>query len=78
TKVKDGIYFDRLDVSAPTATGQDGRAIYWNDAGRNSANTRIDKGVDYGISTGTKNAVDRFNRPTDIGDVLVLRNTDKG
>lgn len=78
TKVKDGIYFDRLDVSAPTAFGQDGRAIYWNDAGRNSANTRIDKGVDYGISTGTKNAVDRFNRPKDIGDVLVLRNTDKG
>jgi len=78
TKVKDGIYFDRLDVSAPTTFGPDGRAIYWNAAGRNPANSRIQNGTNFGITTGTSGANDRANRPTDMGDVLVMRNTDKG
>lgn len=41
TKVKDGLYFDRLDVMTPNANrsvGQDGRALYWNDYGMNGAN----------------------------------------
>ena len=78
TKVKDGIYFDRTDVSAPTTIGPDGRAIYWNAAGLNPANSRMQNGVNFGMTTGTNRAGDRANRPGDIGDVLVMRNTDKG
>jgi len=65
-------------VSAPTTFGPDGRAIYWNAAGRNPANSRIQNGTNFGITTGTSGANDRANRPTDMGDVLVMRNTDKG
>lgn len=73
TKVKDGIYFERLDLGAPTAVGPDGRAIYWNAAGRNPANAGR-----FGIEAGTNNAGNRANRPNDIGDVLLMKNTDKG
>ncbi|WP_370671908.1 carboxypeptidase regulatory-like domain-containing protein [Stenotrophomonas maltophilia] len=87
TKVKDGLYFDRLDVMSPNANrsvGQDGRALYWNDYGMNGANAGPN-----GMQAGQKNgracsATDltcpgaRVNRPGDIGDVILLRNTDKG
>lgn len=29
TNTKDGLHYERLDLGAPTAVGQDGRAIYW-------------------------------------------------
>ena len=87
TKVKDGLYFDRLDVMTPNANrsvGQDGRALYWNDYGMNGANAGSN-----GMQAGQKNGracsatdqtcpSDRVNRPSDIGDVILLRNTDKG
>lgn len=87
TKVKDGLYFDRLDVMTPNANrsvGQDGRALYWNDYGMNGANAGPN-----GMQAGQKNGracsatdqscpSDRVNRPGDIGDVILLRNTDKG
>ncbi|HEY5781794.1 MAG TPA: TonB-dependent receptor, partial [Lysobacter sp.] len=31
TSVKDAIYYQQLNLGAPTAVGQDGRLIYWND-----------------------------------------------
>ncbi len=84
TKVKDALYFERLDMMTPTAYGLDGRAIYWNAQGRNSANSRLDttganpSGNNFGMVSGTNNAGDRANRPSDIGDIILLRNTDKG
>lgn len=75
TDVNDGLYFDRLDVSAPTfQSAQDGRLIFWNAAGRdpdNSAGSR-------GMQDGQFGARVKANRPSDIGDVLVARNTNKG
>ena len=43
TDVKDGIYFERLDLfdgngNGATAIGQDGRPIFWNAAGLDPAN----------------------------------------
>ncbi len=73
TKVKDGIFFERLDIMNPTATGQDGRAIYWNAAGLNPANT--DR---FGMTDGRNGAAVKANRPGDIGDVMLMRNTSKG
>ncbi|MGY0503792.1 TonB-dependent receptor [Luteimonas sp. e5] len=73
TKVKDGLYFERLDVMEPTAYGPDGRAIYWNDAGRDPANT--DR---FGMTDGRNGALAKANRPRDIGNVMLMRNTSKG
>ncbi len=37
TKVKDGIYYRYLNLGSPTATGPDGRELYFNAAGRSEA-----------------------------------------
>ncbi len=88
TKVKDALYFERLDLMDPTFTGtMDGRDNYWNAAGRNPANAGK-----YGMEAGKINGKTctsaqvsgglcpdvKGNRPSDIGDVLLLRNTNKG
>ncbi|KRG57868.1 Oar protein [Stenotrophomonas koreensis] len=77
TKVNDGLYFERLDitdgVAGPTAYGQDGRAIYWNAAGLDPANAGR-----FGTENGTNGAGNRASRPNWVGDVMLLRNTDKG
>ena len=73
TKNKDALWFDRLDVGAPTAYGQDGRAIYWNGAGLNPDNAGR-----FGIEHGTNGAGNRANRPSDVSQAIVIRNTDIG
>ncbi len=78
TKVKDALYFERLDIMGPTKYGMDGRALYWNAAGYDVNNVYIDKGSFQGITDGKNGAGNRANRPKDIGDVMLLRNTDKG
>lgn len=78
TDVNDGLYFERLDIGAPTAIGPDGRLIYWNAAGRNPANGRISGSNNFGITEGTLGAGARANRPAGIGDVILMRNTNKG
>jgi len=76
TKVNDALYFERLDITSgngsPIAYGQDGRAIYWNAAGLNPANAG-DFGIEAGGAVGN-----RGDRPSWVGDVMLLRNTDKG
>ncbi|HEY4556166.1 MAG TPA: carboxypeptidase regulatory-like domain-containing protein, partial [Lysobacter sp.] len=78
TDVNDGIYFERLDIGTSTAVGQDGRLIYWNPAGRNPANGRMSGVNNLGITEGTNGASARGNRPPGIGDVILMRNTNKG
>ena len=78
TNVKDGIFIERLDMynaagQGPTAYGQDGRPIFWNLQGLNPANAGS-RGIQYG----TNNAAPKFYRPNGIGDVMLLRHTDKG
>ncbi|KRG76199.1 Oar protein [Stenotrophomonas ginsengisoli] len=76
TKVNDALYFERLDITSgngsPIAYGQDGRAIYWNAAGLDPANAG-DFGIEAGGAVGN-----RGDRPNWVGDVMLLRNTDKG
>ncbi len=69
---KDGIYFNRLDLGAPTGVSQDGRAMFYNPAGYNPAN--------WGSSSpiSGRGVAARANRPNSIGDVILIRNTDKG
>ena len=76
TKVNDALYFERLDVMSPTATGMDGRDIYWNAAGLNPNNAGK-----YGMEHGggpNKDVSNKGNRPSWVGDVMLLRNTDEG
>lgn len=78
TRVNDGVTVDRLDLygangEGPTAIGQDGRPIFWNGAGLNPANRGNN-----GIESGTRGAGTKANRPAGIGDVMLIRNTDKG
>ena len=79
TKVNDALYFERLDITSgnggPTAYGQDGRAIYWNANGLNPANFDSSS---RGIADGRRGAANRASRPGWVGDVMLLRNTDKG
>lgn len=70
TKVKDAIYIERLDLRdgaglGANAPGNDSRDLFW--ATTFSAST----GIGY-----TSTA--RAKRPLGVGDVLLLRNTDKG
>jgi len=71
TKVKDAIYVERLDLynaagEGVTRIGQDGRPLFWAPGG-------------YTPTLGSVSAANsKFYRPIGVGDVLLLRNTDKG
>lgn len=70
---KNDIYMEALDLGAPTWEGQDGRMIYWNEAGRNPANAQSN-----GMQSGRGGALNRANRPNNIDQVIIARNTSKG
>lgn len=72
---KNDIYMEALDLGAPTWQGQDGRMIYWNAAGRNPANANANNGMQNGGAGGVSN---RANRPSNIDQVILARNTNKG
>lgn len=72
---KNDIYMESLDLGAPTWQGQDGRMIYWNAAGLNPANANPNG---TGIQNGFRDAGNRANRPNNIDQVIIARNTKKG
>lgn len=73
---QDGIYFNRLDLGDRTAVGPDGRSIYWNQAALNPSNWC--SSTSSSCLNFPSGGVQRANRPSDIGDVILVRNTDKG
>ncbi|HEU4773016.1 MAG TPA: carboxypeptidase regulatory-like domain-containing protein [Lysobacter sp.] len=75
TKNKDAIWFDRLDVGGATRLGQDGRTLFWNAAGYDPASFSA---TDRGVVNGKNNVSNRANRPKDVDQAIVLRNTSKG
>ena len=77
TEVEEAIYYERLDLGAPTGTGADGRTMFWNAGGYNPNNFGGESGGRY--DPGRRSGVtDRANRPSDIGDVTLARPTNKG
>ncbi|WP_306395923.1 TonB-dependent receptor [Telluria beijingensis] len=76
TKNKNGIYYEHLNLGAPTRIGTDGRQLFWNAAGLNQAS--------WGVSNNTANVITSAGAQTrslnnrSFGNVLVARDTDKG
>ena len=73
TKNKNALWFDRIDVGNPTFQGQDGRMLYWNQAGLDPANAG-----NFGMTHGQNGASNRANKHPDVDQAIVIRNTDKG
>jgi outer membrane receptor for ferrienterochelin and colicin len=70
-QVEEGIYYEHLNLGAPTRYGQDGRAMFWNAAGYNRANWN-----QAGTSSG--GASTRQNRLRTFNDAIIARPTNKG
>lgn len=80
TSVVEGIYYQQLNLGTANQTitangaagvGQDGRLIYWNNAGLNPANFN-----QFGTSSGGATA--RGNRNTAYNDAIIAQSTGKG
>ncbi|HZH42882.1 MAG TPA: carboxypeptidase regulatory-like domain-containing protein [Lysobacter sp.] len=63
-----GIYYQHLNLGAPTRTGQDGRQLFW----RNTAP------ANYQAGNGNFNGTARSNANTAYREVLLASNTNKG
>jgi outer membrane receptor for ferrienterochelin and colicin len=71
TQVKEAIYYQHLNLGAPTDVGQDGRLLYWNPAGYNPLNWNR-----FGNSSG--GASSRAGRNRAYNDAIIARPTTKG
>ena len=74
SKTKNDIYFESLDLGTSTYVGPDGRVLYWNAQGIDP--TKVDG--NRGIQNGRNGVGNRANRPSNIDQVMLARNTDKG
>lgn len=70
-QVEEGIFYQHLNLGAPTRYGQDGRAMYWNTAGYNPANWNQ-------AGTASGGASGRQNRNRSFNDAIIARPTNKG
>lgn len=70
-QVEEAIYYQHLNLGAPTRYGRDGRALYWNTAGYNPANWNQ-------AGTASGGASGRANRNRSFNDAIIARPTNKG
>ncbi|WP_147653732.1 TonB-dependent receptor [Vulcaniibacterium gelatinicum] len=66
--VENGIYYQHLNLGAPTAVGKDGRQLYW----------RSTAPANYQTSNGNFNGIARSNANTAYREVLLAAPTNKG
>ncbi|TQD51555.1 TonB-dependent receptor [Marilutibacter aestuarii] len=71
TQVKEAIYYQHLNLGAPTTYGPDGRPIFWNAAGLDPNNWNQSGNSSNGASA-------RANRDRAFGDAIIARPTSKG
>ncbi|MET0322788.1 MAG: TonB-dependent receptor [Duganella sp.] len=81
-KNKDGIYYQNLNLGAPTKIGSDGRELYYTSGGYNAAcwsstGTLVNTGATCG-TTGTTPARNKAGSNAAYNNVLVATATDKG
>lgn len=78
TKVKQGIYYEHLNLGAVTRTGTDGRSLYYNNNGYNT-NCWTAAGAISATATGCGGAVNsRSLNNTNYGNVLLAKGSSKG
>jgi len=70
SEVEEAIYYEHLNLGAPTAVGQDGRLIYWNANGLNPARWN-----QFGSGSGVSA---RANRDGSFTDAIIARPTSEG
>jgi len=73
TQVKEGIYYQHLNLGAPTIIGQDGRLLYWNEAGLDPESWTPEGSQPAGVRVGT-----RANANRSFSDAIIARPTSKG
>jgi hypothetical protein len=79
TQVEDGVFYQHLNLGAPTATGTDGRALFWSPGGYNTACWGSGGGVITAAPcTGTNAVTSRWQNNAAFNNVLVARPTSKG
>ena len=74
TSVKEGIFYQQLNLGAPTAAGQDGRQIYWDGSGLDPANWNQTGAQPQGGAR----VIPRANRNLAYNDEIIARSTSKG
>ena len=70
TKVKEAVWYQELNLGAPSRVGQDGRLIYWNAAGLDPSAWN-QAGIGMGIDA-------RSNRDRNFTNAVIARPTDLG
>jgi hypothetical protein len=75
TQNKDSIYYENLNIGAPTLTGPDGRQLFWNAGGINAGCYAAANGT-VTLTKGCVTAKALSN--TAYGNVLLAKKTDKG
>jgi hypothetical protein len=76
TKVKDGIYYQNLNLGTPTATGPDGRQLFWNASGLDSTHWSVGNN-NVTTKSGFTNTSKALSNSS-FGNVLIVKPTDKG
>jgi hypothetical protein len=74
TKNKDSIYYESLNLGAPTAIGSDGRNLYYNANGMNSAFFKANNGT----VTVTPGVSSKALSNQNYGNVMLARSSDLG
>ncbi len=79
TKTEDGFYYEHVNLGAPTATGSDGRQLFWSPGGFNTACWNNNGAFLTGTACPTTGGVvSRWQNNAAFANVLVARPTDKG
>jgi hypothetical protein len=76
TKNKSSIFYEHLNLGATTATGTDGRQMFWNAAGLSAASYTSNNGTVSTVSGVTTTSRARNNQA--FADVLLAKNSSKG
>ncbi|GAB2621581.1 TonB-dependent receptor [Novilysobacter erysipheiresistens] len=71
--VKEGIYYQHLNLGAPTGVGQDGRLLFWNDGGYDPASWN-----EFGQTVDDADVSSRANDNGAFNDAIIARPTSKG
>jgi hypothetical protein len=78
TKNKDSIYYEHLNLGAATATGTDGRPLFYNASGRNANCFSASNGTVELLRTGGCSVGTKALNNTSYNNVLLAKKTDLG